>query len=405
MCLDRRQNLELAYEQGLQKINTEHYTVDEFQILSWLRFLEVRQFELFYSIGEKLSNSLKDPELKNFVCIWLIIGSEVQFNTDKRQIYISRLNSLSEVKFDPFTEFYKVYFYGVGLFYEGRLLESQTVNDKAYFMATAMKIERAQARCLYQKSIIQFDLGNKTEAFKNLKDCLEICSRHNFVKTQKKAFIEFYSQSSIKPLVAKDIDVCIYELQILINNKEEVSARKLLAQAEKLRKINHYARSKYSLYFYRAQICILGKKLSAARRIINRLNDAVLQVSLYEFMLKNDVLLTEREQTKLKINKLHLGQIQFGKNTDSLQSIESIQVLNIKNIDVRNLITLLLQNQKPLTKERLIRALYKYDYDPTLHDNKLYKLILRARKEVSTDLIINHYGHYSLNLKKYKIVI
>ena len=82
---------------------------------------------------------------------------------------------------------------------------------------------------------------------------------------------------------------------------------------------------------------------------------------------------------------------------------QSVDLNEIKNINVRTLLDVLSAGINPVTKEELFEKVFKIPYDPIIHDAKLYKLIMNTRKEVATDIIINHHGTYSYNSKKINI--
>jgi hypothetical protein len=73
-------------------------------------------------------------------------------------------------------------------------------------------------------------------------------------------------------------------------------------------------------------------------------------------------------------------------------------------LDLAKLLKVLSVAQHSLDKQQIFKELFNDYYDPVVHDPKIYRLVLWIRKRIATDCLINHYGKYSLNKEKYKIV-
>lgn len=378
--------LENAFESGLQqKAEVNSY-------LNWLLLLEQKRFSEFYNAGEELLVNEGRFEMKGFLSVWLIIGSETQYDMERRNKYLKIFDKIRQKEFNVFLEYYRLYFSSITYFYEAQLTESESLINRAYQIAVNLKYHRGQSRCLYQKSILQFDLKQNVEARKSLKQCMDLCSEHTFLKTKDRALTEYCNQNGVKP--ESDIESLMFSLREALRLRELSEARLLLAHAETLRRKSGFSKRKYSLYFYRIQLLFLQNRFQAARLGLAKIDDQVIKSQMFDFMIFNNIELTTNENNQNKILKFHLG-----------QNFEAIHVKSIRSSEIQKLVTLLVQSEFPLAKEKIFHLVYEYEYDPTLHDSKLYKLILRARKELADDLIINHYGKYSLNLEKYRVVI
>ncbi len=391
--------LEQMFEQCLAR-TSDH------PLLRWISLLEIPDFETFFKQGEELYVSEQFAAAKNFIIVWLILGSEAKYDLTRRAHYIGLMNQLRLENFDTYLEFYSVFFTAVKYFYDGDLIQSKTYNDIAIKMAIKIGCHRGHARALFHQALTYFDMEQPAEGFHFLQECLNSAKIHKLDKSTTKAETEYHRQKNNPYLKTDHLDNKIDILKMHIEDKNIEGARKALAQAEKARRQMQFNKAKYSLYFYRTQIQILQKNPHGVRRTLNTIMDPVLISKIYDMMIEEQMLLLPKEQSHNRILKLQFNHYTLSETNDvEHQSLDPIFLKNIKNEDVRALLSLLLKTDEPLTKEDIINNLFNFNYDPTIHDQRLYKLILRTRKEINSDLIINHYGKYSLNIKKYKIVI
>lgn len=391
--------LENCFDKGLAK-SSDH------ELLKWISLLEFPDFKSFYFRGEELLQSDAFNNSRNFIIVWLILGAEAQYDMVRRQHYIETMNKIRFELFDPYLEFYTVYFQATKCFFDGDLVQARTLNDIAFKMATQIQFPRGQARSLFHQALTFFDMEQSSEGFHCLQECLIIARQNGFNRTIAKAEAEFHRQKNNPYLKTDPMENKIDIIKMHFEDRNIAGGRKALAQAEIYRRRIGFNKAKYSLTFYRASFLVLQKKPVGVRRTLRTMTDPVLISKIYDLMLEEELTLTAKEQTHHRILKLHLHQPGLNQEINfTYASLDPIFLKNIKNEDVRALIALLLESEEPLSKENIIHRLFNFKYDPTIHDQRLYKLILRTRKEINSDLIINHYGKYSLNIKKYKIVI
>jgi hypothetical protein len=224
----------------------------------------------------------------------------------------------------------------------------------------------------------------------SIKTCVEISSYYLFLKTKDKVINTF--------LIKQGSDSSMDELILKIKNsflaKDLKFARSLIIEAELKRRSIKVYRQKHSLSFYRIQYLLLNRQLSYARILMRNLKDQVLKNEIYTFMNENKIELTHSEKENLKLIELSLG---------LSSALNQISIPKIKSETVQKLLSILSQNPS-LDKEALFQYVFGIEYDPVIHDSKIYKLILKAKKEISSDIILNSYGKYSLNFEKYKFI-
>lgn len=392
-------DLERHFEQGFAK-NSDHV------LLRWMALLETPDFNAFYKKGEELYASSEFSGSRNLIIVWLILGSEAQYDMLRRAHYVELLNQLRLECFDTYLEFYSVFFTAVKYFFDGDLIQAKTFNELAIKMAITIGCHRGHARALFHQALTYFDMEQPAEGFHFLQECSNISSAHQLTRTKGKAEAEYNRQKNNPYLKTDYLDNKIDILKMHIEDKNIPAARKAMAQAETSRRQLRFNKSKYSLHFYRTQIQILQKNERGVRRTLNTIMDPVLISRLYDMMIDEQIPLLPKEQSHNRILKLQFNQFALNDASEfDHPSLDPIFLKNIKNEDVRALLNLFLRSEEPLSKEDIINNLFNFNYDPTIHDQRLYKLILRTRKEINSDLILNHYGKYSLNSKKYKIVV
>lgn len=396
--------LESLYELGLKNINENLLSPNHKTIINCLKHLEDRDFSIFYLKAKKLFESSRSENEKLFFLSWQIIGSEVQYHMKLRKYFLSQLESLPTQGLNLYYEYLKLYFQSVSYFFDSKLLLSEALINKALCLAENINYHRGVARCLYQKSLIYKEGAKLLDFQKTLNQCLEICTIHNFIKTKNKS-LDLYSieVSELKRLNC-DFENRIMNIKKSLGRNDLVYARVLIAECESLRRKQGYQRQKYSLSQYRVQFLFLNQQDSYARRLLKSIKDLVIKYDIYIFMQAHNILLTTEELGNFQSIALALDKLTSHSHlSNKCLFLNKISLSQIKNKHVVKLLNLLHNNQS-LDKETLFESIYNITYDPIIHDSKIYKLILKAKKEIKSDIIINNYGEYSFNFERYKVI-
>lgn len=143
----------------------------------------------------------------------------------------------------------------------------------------------------------------------------------------------------------------------------------------------------------------LGHK-KKAMRFIGQIDDDAMKVDAIRFLKKLDVHFHELDTFLATLEK---------KLAFNLESIIKPVAQSSKNIasdldsipheDLALLVKTFKSSSEPVDKETICKNVWNIDYDPTVHEYKVYKLIHKFRKYYKNkDIIINYYGRYQLNV-------
>lgn len=156
---------------------------------------------------------------------------------------------------------------------------------------------------------------------------------------------------------------------------------------------------------YLTQIQFLKQNLKIGYLYLDSIKDTAIYLQLLDWMNQNGFILRTYDlQRKKKIEVLQRKVKHFDTDMNLVSATETIRLDKIVSAEVTKLVSFLFSQDKPRTKEEIFEHIYNICYDPIIHDNKIYKLILKTKKMIAQDFLINHYGEYSVNRKKYRLV-
>ncbi len=399
--------IESSYEQTLSNKSLDFFRPEQRKYISWLMTLEKRDFLKFYKNSSDLLLQAQSLNEKVFILSWLIVATEVEFNMSQRDHYLQQLEKLNTEDFNLYLEYQKVYFKSISHFYNADLLISETLINKALQLAERLNYVRGQARCLFQKSLIYNETYRLVEFKKTVNQGIEITSHHLLLKTKEKLLNLIIKENSSTTLSNttedKKIEQLLNKASISLQQNDLKYARQLIAQAEVLRRKLGFGKDKYSIFYYYTLFYLKSDQFLSAYRLLNNIKDHVLRYQIYDFMLKNYFTLNHSQLQDFKKIELQLDIYTEDQTKNESFVYNRINLKQIKNESVQKLLSTLAKYES-IDKEHLFQSVYDLAYDPVIHDSKIYKLILKAKKEISADLIINSYGKYSLNSEKYKII-
>jgi len=182
------------------------------------------------------------------------------------------------------------------------------------------------------------------------------------------------------------------QLEEAIANKKARESREILYKSEKERRLKKENRGVNSLIQYLPAIMYLNGKKQRALQVLKTIRDPVIKwkaiLLCVEIGFKNSF---------ISILKLNL-ETEFGFVAKS-SVFDVIKVAEIPQIDIRNLLHTLEQKSGPVSKDEITQKLWNSSYDPTIHENKIHKVILKTRNIIKNHAkIVNHYGSYSLKI-------
>lgn len=390
--------LEYAYELSVYEKQTNQVKSNE--LIGFIKLIDHKLYDTSYSVGETLLIKYNDNvDISLFILNWLIISTEKQYNLDLRKKYLHILENFSNKKFSLYAEFLKLYFIGVTYFFDAMLHESESAFNRAINLANQLNYDRGLARCYLHLAYISFDSNKTIQGFHNLNYCYKICVDKNLIKTLSRVQAERMSNDEHFKINNSDaFEYEIYKIKKAIADRDINFARLILANMQKKSRLI-YNRRKWTLTQYLVQILILRKKYIFARSVMKSIKDKIIKLSLYQFMQSEKVTFHQEEEVEYIQLKILYQIHECVRNSEKV-----IKISDISKKSVKLLLETLNQSTDGLSKESICEIVFNIPYDPIVHDSKIYKLILLARKQLGHDFLINEYGAYRLNLIKYKFI-
>lgn len=390
-------DIENAFEQGTTHVDGDARIQD---YLNYFQLILINDFQGFYSLLGRRIETLKsqpDTEFEQGCClIWMIQATESQYNLPLRDQYLAQFQKIADLNHITVFEYYRQYFRAISYAFESLQVEALAWYQKSLSLAEMTEYPRGAVRSLIGIGLINLEMNNNDEAKQYLKAALELATHLDLKRSINR--INYYLAGHMFKQMSPETDFLVLreEIKILILENDLLFARQKLIRAEVLRRKANLTREAHSFYVLHGVISgLLGKHL-ICRSILGKLSDRVLKLEALTLLKTLDY-----QHDKLMLNSIKFLEAEIY----AVAKTQTIELSEIKNTNVRSLLKILSSSAEPMNKAMLFENIFNVKYDPTIHDAKLYKLIMMTRKLVSSDVIVNHHGAYSCNIKKFKFVI
>lgn len=381
---------EYAFEQNIGEFQLAGFSAEHRKFLS---AVESADFKNAFAIGEALLLN-SSPDSKSLTLVWLIICSEKQYDLSKKDRYLSWLILHYNETRDLYCLFHIFYFKAITMIYDSQYWEALKLFESARKIATDIIYLRGEIRCVFHKCLIQHLTGNNDPKDKEeLKEMLNTPALPKLAASIRKA-LDF---NRAKEPQIDDIQKTYADMCKAIVQKDFQLARKLCLLAEATRRQRGISKRKYSFYFELAKIYFLQGKFKKANQLLTSLNDLTLKSQLQDFLDLHAI---------TNSSGVFLADSLLFKSVYPKQAAPSVTIdtKKIRNLDLAKFIKILSESKEPIDKQQIFQMIYNQYYDPVIHDPKIYRLVLWIRKRIAVDCLVNHYGKYSLNREKYKVV-
>jgi hypothetical protein len=361
------------------------------------------RWKVIYAEAQKiLSSDTVSIEEKAFALQWAVIGCEVEFDLKTRQAWISRWNDLP-VGDSPYCQYLEAYQHALTSFFQGALRESEARFRRAFDIASEMAYDRGQQRTLFHLGLIQRDLFQPGAALEYLTRALLIAQERRDrsyikrIKAQMDRVAGRVESGSNEFSFARVKS----EVESLIAAKKVHRARTLLVEAELRRRKFKQGRKREALFVYLPLLLLLNKRISpeAAWKRLRAIQDPILKIRLMGLMGRVSSLEASWKSVLDSLKRLHgVADVVKQEALDQEVEICGTKLGDIADGEIKGLMELLVASQHPLGKEELCKALWGLNYDPVVHDGRIYKLIHKTRKFFKRpDLLVNTYGAYQID--------
>lgn len=337
-------------------------------------------------LAEEIFQTSDSQILSGFALQFGIAATEEIYDLSLRQIWLDRWNQINDWASEPWLQYLRLFHHALTFFFSGEILTARSYFERCLHQSEEMKYERGKMRSLFHLGLIEAELGRSDLAQMTFHKVELIARNQSATRMLNRVSKELKPFQSTKN-----------QFEILIETKNYKKARKFLLNLEKQRRLEGRTRERESLTYYWAILAFAFNKNKLAQICLQKIRDPIIRENLFA-MKERFFGLTQHEQNERVWLINCLGRhIQTQTNELSLLGVD---INNLQDQDVAHFIRLIISNPSGLTKEKIVQSLWKYDYDPITHDNRIYKLVLKARQIIGKkDWLINTYGQYRLNPK------
>ncbi len=326
---------------------------------------------------------------KGFLLQFAVSASENEFNLVMRDRLVRLWDQIPFLT-GPWLCYLRVYHQALTLYYQGSLQESRSRFQAALTMADSFRYPRGRMRSLMHLGIIDIELQLQISAKNNLEDSLAMAKDAGAIKMERR--IEKLIQS-LGSVIWTRFET---HIELLLQEKYSEARSKILEVCRLRRREGRswFAQSEYvdlALYVH------AKKKSKSFASLLKRAEDPLVRIQCFLACKQIGALELNHEaelQWLIESRRLALPTLQ---EFEAGFEIFGVRLERSKDQEVISLFKLLESRPDGVEKELLAQELWNYNYDPVMHDQRIYKLILKARKRIGVkDVIVNSGTRYYL---------
>jgi hypothetical protein len=346
--------------------------------------------ELFQEC-DKLFFEFKDPTVNAFVIQAAIAACEILFDLELRIKWLRLWNQMESFSNSPYAQYLYYYHKGNSYYFGGNRPESIKCWNKGIALCKAINYKRGIFRLKYFSGKAYEDLEFLGQAKVNYESALILAKSVNAIRFIERIQFKLNTLSSEKHYLFDQKQVEIFNL---INSGNIKKAKKLTLFYCRCRRFEKRSWGSESEWILLALIAAAEKKINRFYRLLNFMDSENIKwivLNVAEILWSDIKTLDKRFEHNLNLLKM-----------DSFKTkSESRSLLNENSLDneTEQLINLLKSNQNGISKEMICTNLWCYNYDPTIHDSRIYVAISKVRKFYgSKQSVTNAYGDlYKIN--------
>ncbi len=340
-----------------------------------------------------------DVALKAYYLFIYVSVSEIQFDIRSRNQRMLLWKEIREWETCPFAVYVYCYLCALTHFYQCELREAKALFEESLSLARKLEYGRGQMRSLFHLGLVARDLNQLRTSRRYLMASRSWAMELGVSNYAHRVDEQLQDLGNSRLGTGTVSGSCERDLVDLMRKNKFNLARGFYLSLERKRRCVQESRAAHSHYALLPLIFQgLGQK-ARALKAFHFIEDKVMQMRTLElwdqwFGLSSD------QFAKLAILRRLLGCEPAGLSCVGSHTVElcGVSLESVKDKDVRSLAKRLLTSRTNLTKQDIVQAVWGRDYDPITDDAKIYKLIYRTRNTFGhKDLIVNHYGEYSLH--------
>lgn len=355
------------------------------------RWIEVEQHT------QKLWKNAGTLHEKAFLIQWGAAAAEMRYDLPCRERWVSAWHQLCGWANHWYARYLKVYQEAMACYFDGRLREAEAGFQTALILTKSNQYLRGQMRSLFHLGLVHRNREEFAKAKKYFSLALQIAEKRQ--STQYADRIR--AQLDLATSKGFRFDVEKRKIETLILSRQFKQARPLLIQAEIQRRKQKLHRHRECLIYLLALISMGRRKHAQSSRQFRLIPCPLMKIKAYGIQNKLQPLNPEEAAEYDALKEIHGVDRVVIHSTDShpLETEICGQKLgSLRDQDVIKLMSLLIQATESTNKETLCKEIWNIQYDPILHDSRIYKLIHKTRLVFGKkDLFVNTYGGYQIN--------
>lgn len=344
--------------------------------------------------GKELFLSVNEPIIRGFVHQWVLSCMDALYLPNERAQWIFRWSFIDSRQI-PWLQFIKKYQIAVGLYFDGNLRDSLALFEQLINDGQQIGYLRGVEKSYFHIGLIYKCINQMEKSKINFNQALKIAQQRSSSRSLSKI------EAQLRSLINSNWHVSPYlqEVENLLMQKKLRKARKLLLFALRIRRIEGVSRESRSETMYMALVSLAFGNVNRFSQIFNlKIRDNVIKEKTLSLALELGLTLDDNFIEELQFLRQILGITVstsivsshfLGTNLNKIKDNEAVQV--IQNLT---------KKAEGMSKEELCTNLWNYNYDPVIHDPKIYNLIYRIKKIFQCkDLIVAASGSYRINPK------
>lgn len=363
-----------------------------FQLLYDQQYLEARL------IGENLFSEIytqtKSRELQGFILQWIIACIEVNFDENLRNQWLAKWALVPGWSQFKWCLLLRKYQSALSMYFQSSYREALILFQQMEVESQHLQYERGEERALFHIALIYRNIGLPLKAEVYLNKTKMLAQKRNSRRMLER--IQNLDQSLKEKTWS--LNPNIKNIEVLLSQKKYRAARKLVLHACRIRRYEKRSWGAESEALYLALVSLAFRNEKRFLKIYNSFQDPIIKERILSLSMDFNLSLPEEIKAELSFLRQSLG-IQ-GYSQGKTAEVFGYQISKIEDPIVTKFLKLIIENETGCDKESLCKQLWNYDYDPVIHDPKIYKLIFKTKKILGIkDAILAVGGFYRMNHK------
>lgn len=391
--------VELARDQNvLESPLVQSFVVPELKteiaemVIAILRESLTQNYSKSLKLAELLWEQAEHPDLQMFALNWAVTNCEDLCDYKKRNLWLKRWPQITSWLTCPWSRYLFQFHKAVSFYFTGSLREAINLFQECANIASTISYHRGLYRAHFHIGLCNFYLRRRQAAIREYEQCHKLAD-------ELKAVTMLARVSREQNAIQSGLFGTLYKQQILhfILKKQFPMARALYLQESRRRRQSHLPREAESDLAFLAILLFSMKREQRYKLVLSRITDLFVLENVLYFIYQNLSATTVLRAHLLEVQKL-LGLTGLEVRAEGLYYHQT-QIRGAEvGSEVYEFVYLLQKSGNAgSTKAEICKTLWNYDYDPTIHDSKIYKLVNKTKMLLGSDEFIeNRRGSYRI---------